>query len=59
MQTKAGSGHISRRLSRIQSRQNIPELGCMLGLNAPLGASFEKPLQPLVPETPDHATQSM
>ena len=29
----------------------------MLGLNTPLAASLEKPLKPLVPETPDHATQ--
>ena len=50
MQTKAGSGHISRRLGRIQGRQNILELVYMLGLNAPLAASLEKPLQPLVPE---------
>ena len=47
MQTKARSGHVSRRLSRIQSRQNIAELACMLGLNAPLAASLENLCSPL------------
>ena len=56
MQTKAGCPHISGRLGRIQSSQNIPELVGMLGLNALLTASFEKPQQPLVLETLDHVT---
>ena len=59
MQMKAGTGHISRRFCRIQSCQNVPELTYMLGLNAPLAASLEKPSQPLVPETLDHAALLM
>ena len=58
MQTKAGSPHISGRLGRIRSGQYILELADMLGLYSLLGASLEKPLQPFMPETPDHMMRS-